>query len=71
MTTTDIKRDALERAETLHRGIEGGPGYWGRLYAHTAAAILEAKAEEADRLGDHFRAIEYRHAAAEIREGGE
>lgn len=46
---SELKADAMEQAERLITGIAGGPGYYGRLYSTIAAALLRARADEAEK----------------------
>jgi hypothetical protein len=76
---SDLKTEALERAEKLMREIPGGPGYWGRLYSTIGGALLRERVEEVETLagGAHFedlgylkeRATELRAAADELERG--
>jgi glutamate mutase epsilon subunit len=68
---TDLAQETLLAAEQLVNSVEGGPGYYGRLYVRIAADRLRAKAEEADRFAVYFpimtlRAAELRAVADEL-----
>jgi hypothetical protein len=72
---SDLKTEALERAEDLHRLLwqHRGEDCWDQRIRILQAALLRARAEEADYFGFYFgldhpdqRAAELRAAASEL-----